>query len=123
MAGDSGFWSRVAEEVRTASGRARGSAQRVIQSGVLRVDLVSLRRDRFRALADLGERALTHWSHGAPQAIDSDPEALRLRERIASVDRDIDAKRAEIDGLREAGRAETQPTEPPAPVMNESNVP
>ncbi len=123
MAGDNGFWSRVAEEVRTVSDRARGSARRAVQMGVLRVDLVSLRRDRSRALADLGERALTHWVCGAPEAIAADPEALRLRERITSVDRDIETKRAEIDRLREAGRVESRAPDPPTSVVNESIVP
>lgn len=123
MAGDTGFWSRVAEEARTVSERARGGARRAFQIGVLRVDLVSLRRDRTRALADFGERALAQWKGGTLEGIDSDFEALRLRERIASVERAIAEKRSEIERLRDEGRAEAHPTDPPQPVETEFSAP
>jgi len=87
------------------------------------VDLVSLRRDRTRALADFGERALAQWKGGTLEGIDSDFEALRLRERIASVERAIAEKRSEIERLRDEGRAEAHPTDPPQPVETEFSAP
>jgi hypothetical protein len=122
MAGGTGFWSRVAGEARTVSERARGGARRAFQIGILRIDLVSLRRDRSRALADFGERALARWRSGTLEGIETDSEALRLRERIASVERCIAEKRSEIDRLRHEGRAETFPTNSP-PAEAEFNAP
>jgi hypothetical protein len=123
MADDRGLWSKVWGEVRNASERARRTGRRAVDMGVLRVDLISLRRDRSRALADLGARALAHWKGGAPEAIASDSEAIRLRERIASIDADIEAKRAEYDRLREAGRTPARASDSPARIMTASNVP
>ena len=105
MTGDTGFWARVGEEVRSVSDRTRQSARKAVQIGMLRVDLVSLRRDRSRALADLGERALTLWNAGTPHAVDSDAEALRLRSWIGSIDDLIGVKRAELERLRAETRA------------------
>ena len=122
MAGGTGFWSRVAGEARAVSERARGGARRAFQIGILRVDLVSLRRDRSRALADFGERALAQWKGGTLEGIETDSEALRLRERIASVERSIAEKRSEIDRLRHEGREETFPTDSP-PAEAEFNAP
>jgi hypothetical protein len=100
MTGESGFWARVGEEVRSVSDRTRHTARKAVQIGMLRVDLVSLRRDRSRALADLGERALTLWNAGTPHSVDSDAEALRLRSWIGSIDDLIGVKRAELERLR-----------------------
>jgi len=61
MTTTSSFWDRVQDELRTASGKARREAERAVRTGVLQMDLVSLRRDRRRAQADLGERALALW--------------------------------------------------------------
>ena len=55
MAGPSGFWAKVTDEVRTVSDRTRRGAKRAVQIGVIRVDLISLRRDRSQALASLGD--------------------------------------------------------------------
>jgi len=85
MAGETGFWSRMSEEFRSVSGRTRASARRAVSIGVLQVDLVSLRRDRSRALSDMGARALALWDGGTPHALESDAEALRLRTWIAGL--------------------------------------
>lgn len=115
MAGESGFWSRVGDEVRSASDRTRRTARKAVQIGMLRVDLVSLRRDRSRALADLGERALTLWNEGTFHAVESDAEALRLRSWIGSIDDLIGAKTAELERLRaeSGGKATANDPEPP----------
>jgi hypothetical protein len=77
----------------------------------LRVDLVSLRRERGRALADLGERTLTLWNHGELSRLESDPEMLRLRARVEGVDAAIAGKEAELVRLRTAPkRAPNAPT-------------
>jgi len=110
MAGTSGFWAKVTDEVRTVSERTRRGAKRAVQIGVIRVDLISLRRDRSQALADLGERALALWKGGAPAEIESDEEALRLRSRIDAVEEVIETKRAELERLRQGATAP-----PPAP--------
>jgi len=110
MAGTSGFWAKVTDEVRTVSDRTRRGAKRAVQIGVIRVDLISLRRDRSQALADFGERALALWKGGAPAEIESDEEALRLRSRIDAVEEVIEKKRTELERLRQGATAE-----PPAP--------
>ena len=110
MAGSSGFWAKVTGEVRTVSDRTRRGAKRAVQIGVIRVDLISLRRDRSQALSDLGERALALWKSGAPAEIESDEEALRLRSRIDAVEEAIESKRAELARLRQGATAT-----PPAP--------
>ena len=69
MADETGFWGRMSEEFRSVSDRTRASARRAVSIGVLRVDLVSLRRDRSRALSDLGARALALWNGGTPHAL------------------------------------------------------
>lgn len=117
MTGESGFWARVGEEVRTVSDRTRQSARKAVQSGMLRVDLVSLRRDRSRALADLGERALTLWNAGTPYAVESDAESLRLRSRIGSIDDLIGAKLAELERLRAEPGGQGTPNDPEPPVV------
>jgi hypothetical protein len=114
MTGETGFWARVGEEVRSVSDRTRQSARKAVQVGMLRVDLLSLRRDRTRALADLGERALSLWNAGTPLFVESDVEALRLRSRIASIDDLIGAKMAELKRLRaDPGGEPPNETQPP----------
>lgn len=110
MAGPSRFWAKVTDEVRTVSDRTRRGAKRAVQIGVIRVDLISLRRDRSQALANLGERTLALWKGGAPAEIGSDEEALRLRSRIDAVEEAIETKRAQLERLRQGATAE-----PPAP--------
>ena len=117
MAGESGFWSRVGEEVRSVSDRTRHSARKAVQVGMLRVDLVSLRRDRSRALADLGERALALWNAGTPHAVESDAEALRLRSWIGSIDDLIGAKKAELERLRADPGRKHSPNDPEPPIV------
>jgi hypothetical protein len=102
MAGGSGFWTRVSGEVKQASERARDGARRAVQMGVLGVDLVSLRRDRTRARADLGQRAMAHWSAGTLDALEADAEALRIRSRIDSLEARIRDKESELSRLRAA---------------------
>ena len=100
MPTEASFWSRVSGEIRSVTDRTRTSAKRAVSIGVLRVDLVSLRRDRSRALSSLGARALALWEAGTPQALESDAEALRLRTWIASIDEIVRVKRAELERLR-----------------------
>lgn len=104
------FWTRFRDEVRTVSNRTRRGAKRAFDSGVLRVDLVSLRRERGRALADLGERTLTLWNRGALPDLERDPEMLRLRTRVEGVDAAIAAKEEELRRLRSS---ESRPNETP----------
>jgi len=96
------LWDRVRDEVRSVSSRTRRGARRAFDEGVLRVDLVSLRREQRRALADLGERALTLWNRGELSRLEGDPEMLRLRVRVEGVDAAIAAKEAELVRLRTA---------------------
>ena len=105
MAGSRGFLAKIGEEVRTASNRARRGARRAVREGVLRVDLVGLRRDRGRALADLGERTLALWNAGDLSAVETDPETIRIRSRIESIEEAVRAKRDELARLR-AGSTE-----------------
>jgi len=100
MAGGRKFWGKIGEEVRTVSNRARLGARRAVRDGVLRIDLVGLRRDRGRALADLGERMLVLWSAERLSAVETDPETLRIRSRVDSIDESIRAKRDELERLR-----------------------
>ncbi len=123
MAGDSRFWSKLAEDVKTVSGRTGRGARRAVQMGVLRVDLISLRRDRSRALSDLGERTLSLWASGTVATIETDPEALRIRERITAVDQEIATKREEINRLREEGRAESGDSNERTPVVSGLDAP
>ena len=111
------MWSRFRDEVRSVSDRTRRGARRAFDEGVLRVDLVSLRRERHRGLADLGERALTLWNRGELSTPESDPEMLRLRARVEGVDAAIAAKEAELARLRAAkvGTPHASPPEPPTP--------
>jgi hypothetical protein len=111
MAGDRGFWGKIGKEVRTAPDRVRRGARRAVRDGVLRVDLVGLRRDRGRALADLGERTLALWTAGRPSAVETDPETLRIRSRIESIEEAIRAKRDELARLR-AGSTERAAASP-----------
>ena len=122
MAGEASFWSRVSEEVRSVSDRTRAGARRAVQMGVLRVDLVSLRRDRSRALSNLGARALALWDAGTAHAIESDAEALRLRAWIASIDEIVRVKRAELERLRAESSAEDKRGSKTAGVEPEESV-
>ena len=100
MAATQNFWDRVREDVRDLSERTRQSTRRAIEEGVLRVDLVSLRRTRTRALADLGDRALKFWNWGRMAELSEDAEAIRLRTRIAEVDDRIRQKEDALARLR-----------------------
>jgi hypothetical protein len=102
MAGPSGMWSRFRDEVRSVSHRTRRGARRAFDAGVIRVDVVSLSRDRRRALADLGERLLTLWQRGPLDALERDSELLRLRARVEDLDAAIAAKEAQYRRLRDA---------------------
>lgn len=110
MNAPAGFWNRVRDEVRSVSSRTKHGARKAFDEGVLRVDLVSLRRERRRALADLGERALTLWNRGELSRLEGDPEMLRLRARVEGVDAAIAAKEADLVRLRTA--TEPAPTAP-----------
>jgi len=102
MNATTGLWNRVRDEVRSVSSRTKEGARRAFDEGVIRVDLVSLRRDRRRALADLGERGLALWNRGELSRLDSDPEMLRLRARVEGVDAAIAAKEADLIRIRTA---------------------
>jgi hypothetical protein len=110
MSAPTRFWNRVRDEVRSVSSRTKHGARKAFDEGVLRVDLVSLRRERRRAHADLGERTLTIWNRGELSRLESDPEMLRLRARAEGVDAAIAAKEADLSRLRTAG--EPSPSAP-----------
>lgn len=109
------MWSRFRDEVRSVSDRTRQGARRAFDTGVLRVDLVSLRRERRRGLADLGERALTLWKKGEISGLESDPEMIRLRARVEGVDAAIAAKEVELSHLRAATEKAPDAPAPGAP--------
>lgn len=94
------LWERVREDVRGLTERTRRGTRRAIEQGVLRVDLVSLRRARTRALADLGGRALAFWSGGRTAELELDAEAVRLRARIAELDSRVRDKEDTLARLR-----------------------
>jgi len=100
MANAAKLWGRVQEELRTASERTRKGAERAVRTGVLQVDLVSLRRDKNRAQANLGERVLALWSQGNLDSLTTDPEVLRTRALVQTIDERIAAKEAELTSLR-----------------------
>ena len=100
MATTSSFWDRVGDELRTASGKARKEAERAVRTGVIRMDLISLRRDRGRAQAHLGERALVLWTSEKLQGLAEDPEALRLKALVQSIEGLIAAKEEELRSVR-----------------------
>lgn len=100
MAPQAGFWDRLEDQVRTGVERTRRTTQRTVRVGVLRVDLLSLRRDRSRALAQLGERAFFLWNTGSLGALDRDEEALRLRSLLEGIERCIADKESELQALR-----------------------
>ena len=95
-----GFWDRLQDEVRTGYERTRRTTRRTVRTGVLRVDLLSLRRDRSRALAQLGERAFFLWNAGSLATLEGDAEALRLRSLIEGIERCIADKESELHLLR-----------------------
>ncbi len=109
------MWSRIRDEVRSVSDRTRRGARRAFGEGVLRVDLVSLRRERRRGLADLGERALIVWNKGEFSRMESDPEMIRLRVRVEGVDAAIAAKEVELSHLRAATEKAPHASAPEAP--------
>ena len=123
MAGSTGFWAKVTDEVRSVSDRTRRSAKRAVQIGVIRVDLVSLRRDRSQALADLGERVLALWKAGTPAEIESDAEAVRIRARVETVEGAIEAKRAELERLRQGAQRSAAAPEDAKPVPQDLEAP
>jgi len=94
------FWERVSDELKTASGKARTEAKRAVRTGVLQMDLVSLRRDRNRTQAHLGERALALWGAEKFESITADPEALRLKTLVQSIEGLIAAKEQELRSIR-----------------------
>lgn len=109
------MWSRIRDEVRSVSDRTRRGARRAFDEGVLRVDLVSLRRERRRGLADLGERTLIVWNKGEFSRMESDPEMIRLRARVEGVDAAIAAKEVELSHLRAATEKAPHASAPEAP--------
>ena len=100
MVSASNLWGRVQEEFRSVSERTRRGAERAVRAGVLQVDLVSLRRDRNRAHAILGERVLALWSEEKLHTVSEDPEALRLRALVQTVEESIAAKEEELRTIR-----------------------
>lgn len=95
-----GFWDRVQDELRTASGKACKEAERAVRTGVLQMDLVSLRRDRGRAQAHLGERVLALWTAEKLATLQDDPEAVRLKSHVQSIEGLIAAKDQELRSIR-----------------------
>jgi hypothetical protein len=100
MAPQTRFWDRLQDEVRTGYERTRRTTKRAVRIGVLRVDLLSLRRDRSRAMAQLGERAFILWNAESLATLDQDAEALRLRSLIEGIERCIASKESELTTLR-----------------------
>ncbi len=100
MTTTSSFWDRVQDELRTASGKARKEAERAVRTGVLQMDLVSLRRDRGRAQAHLGERVLALWTAEKLETVADDPEAVRLKTLVQSIEGLIAAKEEELRSIR-----------------------
>lgn len=101
------IWDRMRQDVRGLSERTRHGTRRAIEQGVLRVDLVSLRRARTRALADLGERTLKYWDGGRTAELLGDAEAIRILGRIAEVDGRIRDKEEALARLRAPSAAAT----------------
>ncbi len=95
-----GFWDRVGDELRAASGKARKEAERAVRAGVLQMDLVSLRRDRSRSQAHLGERVLTLWGSEKLSSLPDDLETLRLKTLVRSIEEMIAAKEQELRSIR-----------------------
>jgi len=108
MTTTSRFWNRVQDEFRTASGKARKEAERAVLTGVIQMDLVSIRRDRRRAHAHLGERVLALWTEERLESLAVDSEALRLRTLIHSIDGLIAAKEEELRSIRSRGPGAAQ---------------
>ncbi len=100
MTSASSFWEKAQGELRTASEKVRRETERAVRTGVLQMDLVSLRRDRNRAHANLGERVLALWSEGKIESLAQDSEALRLKTLVQSIEGSIAAKEEELRGLR-----------------------
>ena len=94
------FWGRISDELKSASERARHEAERAVRTGVLQMDLVSLRRDRSRTRALLGERVLTLWNEQKLGGLAEDPETLRLRTVVQSIEERIAAKEQELTTVR-----------------------
>jgi hypothetical protein len=103
------FWDRLQDELRSASGKARKEAERAVRSGILRVDLVSLRRDRRRAEAHLGERVLALWSGDKLESLTGDAAAVRLRTLVQSIEGMIAAKEEELRTIRSQPQGAAQP--------------
>ena len=112
MSAPTSFWDRVRDEVRSVSSRTQRGARKAFDEGVLRVDLVSLRREQRRGLADLGERTLTLWNRGELSQLESDPEMFRLRARVEGVDAAIAAKEADLVRVRTAKEPAPSAPEP-----------
>ena len=108
MTTTSRFWNRVQDEFRTASGKARQEAERAVRTGVIQMDLVSIRRDRSRAHAHLGERVLALWTEEKLESLAVDSEALRLRALIHSIEGLIAAKEEELRSIRSRGSGTAQ---------------
>jgi hypothetical protein len=100
MTTTTGFWDRVQDEFRSASGKARKEAERAVRTGVLQMDLVSLRRDRGRTQAHLGERVLALWGSQRIESLTDDPETLRLKTLVQSIEGLIAAKEQELRSIR-----------------------
>jgi hypothetical protein len=100
MARASELWGRVRGEIKTTADRTRRGAERALRSGVLNVDLISLRRDRNRAHADLGERVLSLWRSGRLGALAEDGEFIRLKTLVETIDESVAAKEEELRQLR-----------------------
>jgi len=106
------FWDRLSEELKSASERARKEAERAVRTGVLQMDLVSLRRERHRTRAKIGERVLELWSSEKIETVASDPETLRLKDVVQSIEGLIAAKEQELRTVR------TRTPESPAPASS-----
>ncbi len=100
MTTTSNFWDRISDELRTASEKARKEAERAVRSGVLQMDLVSLRRDRSRAQAWVGARVLSLWKDEKLENLTDDPETLRLKGIVQSIEGLIAAKEQELRSIR-----------------------
>ncbi len=101
MTASTTFWNRLSGELKTASERARHEAERAVRTGVLQMDLVSLRRDRNRSRAMLGERVLSLWNEERLEGLAEDPETLPLKTAVQSIEERIAAKEQELRTVRQ----------------------
>ncbi|MFB3908054.1 MAG: hypothetical protein ACE15D_06595 [Candidatus Eisenbacteria bacterium] len=95
-----GSGSRIARNARDLVAAAGNRAEQFARVGRLQLDLLGIRREMQKELAELGTRTLERVRRGDRAPIEDDPLTEQIVRRVLELESERMAREAEIDRIR-----------------------